>query len=62
MVLPQMNLPEPFRGYALTVTQLVDLVGTFQTAGSQMFIASFFKNDPETQALLASDVMPHFRA
>ena len=58
----QMSLPDPFRGYALTVTQLVDLVGAFQTAGSQLFIASFFKNDPESQALLASDVMPHFNA
>jgi len=58
----QMGLPEQFRGYALTVAQTVDLVGAFQTSGSQMLIASFFQNDPETQDLMASDVMPHFSA
>ena len=58
----QLGLPEPFRGYALTVAQAVDLVGEFEKAGSQMFITSFFKNDPETQSLLAGDVMPQFNA
>ena len=58
----QLGLPDEFRGYALTVAQVVDLVGAFQQAGSQMFITSLFKNDSETQALLASDVMPHFTA
>src|SRR5579859_1731728 len=56
----RMGLPEQFRGYALPVAQAVDLVGAFRDAGSQMTIASFFKNDPETQDLMASEVVPHF--
>ena len=56
----RLGLPEQFRGYALPVTQAVDLVGAFRDAGSQMTIASFYNNDAETQDLLASDVMPHF--
>ena len=58
----QMGLPDQFRGYALTVAQAVDRVGEFEKAGSQMFIASFFKNDPETHALLAGDILPRFKA
>jgi len=57
----RMGVPEPFRGYALTTSQAVDLVGAFHDAGSQMMISSFFRNDPETQALLASEVMPKFK-
>ena len=56
----RLGLPEQFRGYALTAAQAVDLVGQFRDAGSQMFIASFYRNDPETQALMASEVMPRF--
>ncbi len=53
--------PEPFRGFAVTVPQAIDLVGRFQDAGSQMFITSIYKNDHETLELFASDVMPHFK-
>lgn len=53
--------PEPFRGYAITVPQAVDLVGRYARAGSHMFICSFFRNDWESMALLAEDVIPHFQ-
>ena len=56
----RMNLPNPFRGYALTVPQAIDLVGGFQDAGSQMMILSSYKNDMETLELLAAEVMPKF--
>jgi probable F420-dependent oxidoreductase len=56
----RLKLPDPFRGYAITTAQAADVVGAFQQAGSQMFIASFFANDPETQDLMASEVMPKF--
>jgi F420-dependent oxidoreductase-like protein len=56
----RLGLPEQFRGYALTTAQAVDLVGQFRDAGSQMIIASFVRNDPETQALMANEVMPRF--
>jgi F420-dependent oxidoreductase-like protein len=54
------KLPDPFRGYALTVPQAIDLMGAYRDAGVDLLISSAFKNDPETHALLASDVMPHF--
>jgi alkanesulfonate monooxygenase SsuD/methylene tetrahydromethanopterin reductase-like flavin-dependent oxidoreductase (luciferase family) len=56
----RLALPENFWGFALTTAQAADLVGAYRDAGSQMFITSFVRNDPETQALLASEVMPHF--
>jgi alkanesulfonate monooxygenase SsuD/methylene tetrahydromethanopterin reductase-like flavin-dependent oxidoreductase (luciferase family) len=56
----RMNLPNPFRGYALTVPQVIDLVGGYQDVGSQMMILSSYKNDMETLELLAADVMPKF--
>jgi F420-dependent oxidoreductase-like protein len=52
--------PEPFRGFAGTVSSVTDLVGRFKDAGVQMFICGAFKNDAETLDLLASDIMPHF--
>ncbi len=58
----QLGVPDPFRGYALTVPQAIDLVGRFQDAGSQRFICSFYRNDWESMELLAGDVMPHFAA
>jgi F420-dependent oxidoreductase-like protein len=57
----RLGVPDPFRGNALTVAQAVDLVGAYQAAGSQLFIASFFRNDAETQELMASEVMPRFK-
>ena len=56
----RLQAPEPFRGLALTTTQAADLVGRYEQVGSQMVIASSYKNDPETLELLASDVIPHF--
>jgi F420-dependent oxidoreductase-like protein len=55
-----MNLPDPFRGAALTVPQVIDLVGGYQDAGSQLMIISSYKNDVETLELFASEVMPKF--
>ncbi|MEW5940921.1 MAG: LLM class F420-dependent oxidoreductase [Chloroflexota bacterium] len=49
-----------FRGYALTVTQAIDLVGEYQKAGSQLLILSSYRNDMETLELFAEDVMPKF--
>ncbi len=57
----RLGLSDVSRGYALTTAQAVDLVGAFHDAGSQMMITSFFANDPETQDLLASEVMPRFK-
>ncbi len=56
-----LGIAEPGRGYAITVSQAVDLIGRFQEAGSQMFITSIIKNDHETLELFAGDVMPHFK-
>ena len=56
----RMQVSEPFRGYALTVPQAVELVGRYQQAGIQTFICSFFKNEWESMQLLSEEVMPHF--
>jgi F420-dependent oxidoreductase-like protein len=56
----RMQLPDPFRGYALTVPQVIDLVGGYQDVGTQMLIISSYKNDVETMELFADEVMPKF--
>jgi hypothetical protein len=56
----RLKATEPFRGFAGTVAGVTDLIGQYRDAGVQLFISSAFRNDPETHALLASDVMPHF--
>ena len=56
----RLNLPDPFRGYALTVPQVIDLMGGYQDVGTQMLILSSYKNDVETLELLAAEVMPKF--
>ncbi len=56
----RMQLPDPFRGYAMTASQAVDLVGRYQDAGTQMLIFSSYKNDAETLELFAGDVIPKF--
>jgi F420-dependent oxidoreductase-like protein len=56
----RLKVTEPFRGFAGTVAGVTDLIGQYRDAGVQLFISSAFRNDPETHALLASDVMPHF--
>jgi F420-dependent oxidoreductase-like protein len=56
----RLAVPDPYRGFALTAAQAVDLVGRYRDVGAQLFICSFYKNDQETMEMLASDVMPHF--
>lgn len=56
----KLKLPDPFRGNAMTVPQVIDLVGGYQNAGSQLMIASSYKNDVETLELFASEAMPKF--
>ncbi|MBI3362034.1 MAG: LLM class flavin-dependent oxidoreductase, partial [Chloroflexi bacterium] len=52
--------PDPFRGFAVTVPQAVDLIGQYQDVGVQMFITSIYRNDWETMELLAGEVMGKF--
>jgi F420-dependent oxidoreductase-like protein len=56
----RMNLPDPFRGNAMMVSQAIDLVGAYQEAGTQMLIFSSYQNDVETLELFAAEVMPKF--
>jgi F420-dependent oxidoreductase-like protein len=58
----RLGIPDQFRGYAVTTSQAIDLVGQFQTIGVQTFICSFVKNDRETGELLAGEVMPNFKS
>jgi hypothetical protein len=53
-------VPEPYRGFAGTVSQVTDLIGQYRDAGVQLLIGGAYKNDAETLELLASDVIPHF--
>ncbi len=55
------NAPQPFRGFAGTVSQAVDIVGQYRDVGVQMFVTSIFKNDRETLEMLGEEVVPHFR-
>jgi F420-dependent oxidoreductase-like protein len=50
----------PLRGFVGTVSEAIDLIGQYQDAGVQLLINSDYRNDIETNELLASDVMPHF--
>ena len=56
----RLDVPEAFRGVAGTVSNVIDLVGQYRHAGVQLFISSAFKNDAETQELLASEILPRF--
>ncbi len=56
----RLAVPDPFRGYLLTVAQAADLIGRYEQAGSQLFITSFWRNDQESLELFATEVMPHF--
>jgi alkanesulfonate monooxygenase SsuD/methylene tetrahydromethanopterin reductase-like flavin-dependent oxidoreductase (luciferase family) len=53
--------PGPFRGFAGTVAQFIDLAGQYQDAGVQLLISSAHKNDKETLELIARDVIPRFQ-
>jgi hypothetical protein len=50
----------PLRGFVGTVSETIDLIGQYQHAGVRLLINSDYRNDAETNELLASDVMPHF--
>jgi alkanesulfonate monooxygenase SsuD/methylene tetrahydromethanopterin reductase-like flavin-dependent oxidoreductase (luciferase family) len=56
----RLNITQPIRALMGTVSQAVDWVGQFQDVGVQMVIASFYKNDAETQELYATEVMSKF--
>ena len=47
--------------FAGTVSQATDLIGAYRDAGVRLLISSAARNDQETHALLASDIMPHFK-
>ncbi len=55
------NAPQPFRGFAGTVSQAADLIRGYEEVGVQMFITSIFKNDRETLELLGEEVVPQFK-
>jgi len=50
----------PLRGSVGTVSEAIDLIGQYQTAGVQLLINSDYRNDMETHELFASEVMPRF--
>jgi len=50
----------PLRGFVGTVSQAIDLTGEYRSAGVDLLINSDYRNDMETQELMASEVMPHF--
>jgi alkanesulfonate monooxygenase SsuD/methylene tetrahydromethanopterin reductase-like flavin-dependent oxidoreductase (luciferase family) len=50
----------PLRGFVGTVSEAIDLIGQYQDAGVQLLINSDYRNDAETNELLASEIMPHF--
>ena len=56
----RLAVPDPFRGFAVTVQQTVDLIGHYEDSGVQLFICSFYKNDWESIELFASEVMKPF--
>ena len=51
---------ERFPGFAGTVAQAKDLVGRYRDAGVQLLISSAWRNDFETQQLLAAEIIPAF--
>jgi len=50
----------PFRGFAGTVSEAIDLIGQYQDTGVDLLINADRQNDAESRELFASDVMPHF--
>jgi F420-dependent oxidoreductase-like protein len=47
-----------FRGFAGTVTEAKDLIGRYRDVGVQLLISSAWRNDFETQQLLAAEIIP----
>ena len=54
----KLKVPDPYRGFVVTVPQAIELIGRYKEAGVQTFICSFYKNDWESMELLAGEVMP----
>jgi alkanesulfonate monooxygenase SsuD/methylene tetrahydromethanopterin reductase-like flavin-dependent oxidoreductase (luciferase family) len=50
----------PLRGFVGTVSEAIDLIGQYQDAGVQLLINSDYRNDAETNELLAAEIMPQF--
>ncbi|HTP10810.1 MAG TPA: TIGR03560 family F420-dependent LLM class oxidoreductase [Anaerolineae bacterium] len=59
--LDRLGVPDPQRSLALTVSQAIDLVGRYQSVGTQLLICRFHRNDWESMELLADEVMPRFK-
>ena len=49
-----------FPGFAGTVTEAKDLIGRYRDVGVQLLISSAWRNDFETQQLLAAEIIPAF--
>ena len=56
----RLHAPAQLPGVVGTVSQAVEVLGRYQEIGIQLFIANIYKNDTETEELLATEVMPHF--
>jgi F420-dependent oxidoreductase-like protein len=56
----RLNTPAQLPGVVGTVSQVMEVLGRYQEIGIQLFIANIYKNDTETEELLATEVMPHF--
>jgi F420-dependent oxidoreductase-like protein len=56
----RLSTRDPSYGFVGTVSEAVDLIGQYQSAGVDMLIISD-RNDAETRSLFVSDVMPQFR-
>jgi alkanesulfonate monooxygenase SsuD/methylene tetrahydromethanopterin reductase-like flavin-dependent oxidoreductase (luciferase family) len=50
----------PLRGFIGTASQAIDLIGQYRDAGVQLLINSDYRNDMESHALMAAEIMPHF--
>jgi F420-dependent oxidoreductase-like protein len=57
----RLGVPAQVRGFAVTVSQAIDVLGKYQEAGTQLLITSFYHNEQDSMELLASDVMVHFK-
>ena len=55
----KLKVPDPYRGFVVTVPQAIELIGRYEEVGVQMFICSFYRNDWESMELLAGEVMPN---
>jgi F420-dependent oxidoreductase-like protein len=56
----RLNTPAQLPGVVGTVSQVMEVLDRYQEIGIQLFIANIYKNDTETEELLATEIMPHF--